>query len=1570
MPLSDFIKEDLQENNLKNAEDSSYENLDKNEEPILGPDAPSLSEQNVGDNTTPNVIFPSAPTEKTPEQLEDDKEKEEELRQMHYENVQNLAASLFSDAEILDMQKKGKIGLVETVRRFGAKEALSLIPYAGSLVGAASSGKILDLSRRYNKGEILSTEEETQLKDYLKKIVELEVRGGTTNAGAIAQGIPEVVSFMMELGASALLTGTSLGAAAPAAAGSLAKRATALTAKKLLQRQVAGKIGRAAVYAGKGAAYTTRAAEISAAMPFRIKENYNNRRMLVEGLTLTDKGEDVFAEVEEKPFTTFMKAYGDIFTEVFAEGTGVLIGKGINYVASPVGKKIASKIPEKFTKKFKSLYAELHPDNKWSKFLTDKVMLNNFLEELGENRIAELLKVGFGVSLEEGTTIEQIQNAIFPGTDEFLVEAGLVGLILAGSTASRVLADKLSKAGNTEQFINDKFSVTPQKQLEKEANGEVKDITPNFNLEEDKSFGAVKYREGKKIASKLYETYDKEKVKEELEAADGERGWLRSKLSSLKRTMLDEFYLLRLLSPKVNVGVSARFGVPGRAMQAFDVSGPTYMTQDGQIVHSGIQSVREIRQALYEEMGNDKKTEEEFQKVGQIERLLWLSNTRGTKKQREKIAQMHAELIEQIGEERYNLYLKYAKRISDYTHALQYGEYKEGAIDEDTYYRRYKENAFYWPMSKDIDAIDNHMTAPASNASVAQSKSVSKADASLKEAGLDTEFKVENLDANLALITMRSYMLRANHQINKGLYEVAQDGTFGDFIRLPRKEDKLEGLGKVNTFEFYLDGEKKTVVISRLLVPALTDMKAPGFNMVTSLLRGFANALRKGATTYNLAYSILNPLKDQFVAYYQTDVGYIPFFDLVGGIRSYIKKDKDYVSFLASGASNSGFIEAGSVEDARKYAKKLAKKSSFLNHVNIFNWLEDISTAMEQGTRIGVFKRASGGNVLVQETLALPCEAELRQRELDAHIKEMGVKTNVRKYHELKREKAKLLTEKETRRIQFETIKGLTLLTKEQQEQAQKDYDKYISSTNEKLTQFEAEIGGMRKQLNNGYESLGKWHTDNYERLTSLYKNGWELKNDKDSKYLWGKEKGKEQEFVAKENEQILAAYKELKELNERLSNNKRIALERMVAKLKEMDPKETFEKIEVIPLRAEIFKQSQEQGDSFDESREKAGLDVLSAAFISRNATTDFATIGTVMREINAIFPFSNAQVQAWSIGVKNFKNNWASTTIKAIWSQTIFSLAALGWNLFGADDETREEWLEMPEWRKAAGINIKMFGVWWFIPRPFEYGYIFGNIPERTVENLFREDKKAASDLIWELTKGLGNAASPIDISSPLPTGILGLVEILTNYNFFKGKPIVPEFMTKLEPRYQYREDTSVTAKKIGDIFNISPMKIQNLVNTQLAGGGRDALRLFDYLINLLDSDTGEAPSRGLSGVWGLISVFRGDPIGFRSQSVTEFYDIYSSIEKRRNSYKSLLDKDARKAKEYRAKHKKELDANSTARDYRKKLQNISKEINKVKADKRYTAEEKAEIIATKEAQMTNIAKLAVKKLKQRLK
>ena len=132
--------------------------------------------------------------------------------------------------------------------------------------------------------------------------------------------------------------------------------------------------------------------------------------------------------LKESPFTSAWKAFGDIVIENLSEESGALIGK----VSGKVLNKI---IPKKMATAITKLFKKIKPGEKITKLLT-KGGYSGFLEEIGEERLGDLLRVVTGVedfgkdnvfdsiiaSIPDGEQLlsESIAFAV-PGTTGFVV---------------------------------------------------------------------------------------------------------------------------------------------------------------------------------------------------------------------------------------------------------------------------------------------------------------------------------------------------------------------------------------------------------------------------------------------------------------------------------------------------------------------------------------------------------------------------------------------------------------------------------------------------------------------------------------------------------------------------------------------------------------------------------------------------------------------------------------------------------------------------------------------------------------------------------------------------------------------------------------------------------------------------------------------------------------------------------------------------------------------------------------------------------------------------------------------
>ena len=251
-----------------------------------------------------------------------------------------------------------------------------------------------------------------------------------------------------------------------------------------------------------------------------------------------------------------------------------------------------------------------------------------------------------------------------------------------------------------------------------------------------------------------------------------------------------------------------------------------------------------------------------------------------------------------------------------------------------------------------------------------------------------------------------------------------------------------------------------------------------------------------------------------------------------------------------------------------------------------------------------------------------------------------------------------------------------------------------------------------------------------------------------------------------------------------------------------------------------------------------KAGLKPPEAAYNARNATIDFAKMGTAMRLMNMWVPFLNARTQ----GTLNF---WQAVKTQPqrvalvgsgmivtpsvstyLWNQTQFPDVFRDIRRFEKDNNFifiyGREKDEQGRW-----LNVVK------IPKG-DIGKIMSNPIESFLDFLNKNNPESISQLAFQTLSDI----SPVEFaregqftgqalaSSLTPPAIKGVLETSFNKNFFTGRDIVPFSLQDKPPEEQYTIETSPIAVKLGDLFDISPMKIENLAGTMFGTLGRQAL------------------------------------------------------------------------------------------------------------------------------------------------
>jgi hypothetical protein len=246
-------------------------------------------------------------------------------------------------------------------------------------------------------------------------------------------------------------------------------------------------------------------------------------------------------------------------------------------------------------------------------------------------------------------------------------------------------------------------------------------------------------------------------------------------------------------------------------------------------------------------------------------------------------------------------------------------------------------------------------------------------------------------------------------------------------------------------------------------------------------------------------------------------------------------------------------------------------------------------------------------------------------------------------------------------------------------------------------------------------------------------------------------------------------------------------------------------------------------------------------------------------MRIVTTAIPFLNARIQGLDVlyrsGTGQYsskiseiaKNTTPDEVAKSIILTTAFrggmlTLATLLYYALMGDEERYEgerQSVRDDNWLIPTPDGLPPLK----FPIPFEVGFIFKTVPERILDysmtkfnnpNYGNTTGKQLEDSISRgITTTLKLDPTAWQLFKPLK-------EVRNNKSGFTGNPIVPPFMEEgIEPEQQYTTNTSSFAIALGDQFNVSPIKIDYLMNQYTGTIGT-------YLLNIADIGVRKATGR----------------------------------------------------------------------------------------------------------------------------
>ena len=250
------------------------------------------------------------------------------------------------------------------------------------------------------------------------------------------------------------------------------------------------------------------------------------------------------------------------------------------------------------------------------------------------------------------------------------------------------------------------------------------------------------------------------------------------------------------------------------------------------------------------------------------------------------------------------------------------------------------------------------------------------------------------------------------------------------------------------------------------------------------------------------------------------------------------------------------------------------------------------------------------------------------------------------------------------------------------------------------------------------------------------------------------------------------------------------------------------------VMFRYPEFKATLKEGKSFTE-----------ALYNAREITTNFGRGGAISKAINRNgATFFNASIQGLDKFVRNFSGeNGARGFVGAVSKAVMLGMAPSVLNhlsLGGLSGDADDDYKALPDYVKD---NYYLFkrdnGEFARIPKGRMIS-VLGSAARRTLE-LAQGEKNAFDGF-------LSNAESQVGSTNPLKENIFSpLIQAYGSENgeAWYGGDLVPSRLQDLPAAEQYDESTDELSKLIGNVFNISPYKV-NYVIDQYSGGLGDIL------------------------------------------------------------------------------------------------------------------------------------------------
>ena len=329
-----------------------------------------------------------------------------------------------------------------------------------------------------------------------------------------------------------------------------------------------------------------------------------------------------------------------------------------------------------------------------------------------------------------------------------------------------------------------------------------------------------------------------------------------------------------------------------------------------------------------------------------------------------------------------------------------------------------------------------------------------------------------------------------------------------------------------------------------------------------------------------------------------------------------------------------------------------------------------------------------------------------------------------------------------------------------------------------------------------------------------------------------------------------------------------------------------------------------------------------------------------------NAVIPFFNAQIQGLDVLYRSLRgkmpfNKRLDIRNKLIQRGTLLFMSSLAYAAAMQDeeeyknarpDEKYGNWfLRLPFLDEYAEEPVVLR-----VPIPFELGYIFKALPEALVNTMASE--KGGKEALQAL-KQIAINTIPGGSSLGIPAAAKPLIEVGLGRSFFTGRDIESTKEQDLEPGERFRDNTSEVAKALGKTFNVSPIQTEYLIRGYTGSLGVALLQSLNFLTPTPEG--AEKALKRLSDLPVVGTVFQPMDAGGIIDAV---YARVKEIQQAQATYENMVTTGrAADAQEYLTRRADELALASIAGDFRKRMGDVTKAEQAVRAAPSLSGEEK---------------------------